>query len=160
LQESGRAGRDGGFSRAFLLWGPDDEAALGRAKTEADKKRLSSLFEYARDTVHCRRERLLGLLNYEGGGEKPETECCDVCAQKARQGLREEVAITSFFNRNKRSYTPDEASLILAGEAALPASISWTQNEAKRAVTALVRLGRLKCTSFFPWKNKIVTVHK
>jgi ATP-dependent DNA helicase RecQ len=155
LQESGRAGRDGGFSRAFLLWGPDDEAALGRAKTEADRKRLASLFEYARDTGHCRRERLLGLLNYDGEGEKPETECCDVCAQRARQDLREDAPITGFFSRNKRSYTPDEASRVLAGEAASLSSVSWSQNDAKCAVTALVRLGRLKCNGFFPWKNKI-----
>ncbi|MDR0662633.1 MAG: RecQ family ATP-dependent DNA helicase, partial [Spirochaetaceae bacterium] len=159
LQESGRAGRDGAFSRAFLLWGPDDESALGRAKTGADRMRLSSLFEYARDASRCRREQLLTLLNYEGGGEKPETECCDVCAKTARTDLREEAPLTGFFRRNKRCYTLEEASGILAAHGTgghFPAdSPSWTQNDAKRAVSALVKLERLKRLKFFPWKNKI-----
>jgi ATP-dependent DNA helicase RecQ len=52
LQESGRAGRDGKQSKAILLFGPDDETALARTKTEADRNRLSILLNYARDT--CR----------------------------------------------------------------------------------------------------------
>ncbi|MDR2343737.1 MAG: RecQ family ATP-dependent DNA helicase [Spirochaetaceae bacterium] len=163
LQESGRAGRDGAFSRAILLYGPDDEAALGRAKTQADKKRLADLFEYARDTGCCRRERLLGLLNYEGDGEKPETECCDVCDKKTLSNLREEAPLLSFFHRNKRCYTLEEASGVLAsvrgtGEDSArcgPESAIWTQAEASRAVSALIKMGRLKQTLFFPWKNKV-----
>ncbi|MDR2659757.1 MAG: RecQ family ATP-dependent DNA helicase [Spirochaetaceae bacterium] len=155
LQESGRAGRDGAFSRAFLLWGPDDDSALNRAKTDADKKRLNDLFEYARDSKHCRRERLLNLLNYEGGGEKPESECCDVCSQKSSSALREEGAISRFFRRNKRSYTLEEASAILAKEAVSGRSAAWTQLEAKHAVSVLLKTGRLKQMRVFPWKNKI-----
>ncbi|MDR1147181.1 MAG: RecQ family ATP-dependent DNA helicase [Spirochaetaceae bacterium] len=158
LQESGRAGRDGALSRAFLLWGPDDESALRRAKTDADKRRLADLFEYARDSVNCRRERLLNLLNYEGGGEKPETECCDVCAKNANSALREEAAISGFFRRNKRSYTLDEASNVLAkaAEAKNNYRLSpWSPAEAKRAVSVLLDMGRLKRMRFFPWKNKI-----
>ncbi|MDR2796311.1 MAG: RecQ family ATP-dependent DNA helicase [Spirochaetaceae bacterium] len=154
LQESGRAGRDGAFSRAFLLWGPDDETALGRAKNPVDKKRLSDLFEYARDTAHCRRERLLGLLNYESEGEKPETECCDVCAGKGRPGLREEAPLAGFFRRNRRCYTLEEASGILAVADSSGLAL-WTQAEAGRAVSSLIKMGRLKKMRFFPWKNKI-----
>jgi ATP-dependent DNA helicase RecQ len=150
LQESGRAGRDGAFSRAFLLWGPDDESALERAKTAADRKRLASLFEYARDTGRCRREQLLALLNYEGGGEKPETECCDVCAKNARADLREEAPLTSFFRRNKRCYTLEEAAVILAAD-----SQAWTQNDAKHALSALLKLEKLNRLKSFPWKNKL-----
>ena len=158
LQESGRAGRDGAFSRAFLLWGPDDEAALGRAKTGADRKRLTDLFEYARDTSHCRRERLLQLLNYEGGGEKPPGECCDVCAERAQAELREEAPLSEFFRRNRRCYTLEEASLILAaagGGAPHAVDTLWTQAEAGLAVGALVKMGRLRKAKFFPWKSKI-----
>ena len=162
LQESGRAGRDGAFSRAFLLWGPDDEAALGRAKTEADKKRLADLFEYARGTSCCRRERLLELLNYEGGGEKPPGECCDVCAETARMTLREEAPLSAFFRRNRRCYTLEEASLVLAAalvsDGASPAGAGdavWTQADAGRAVNYLIKMGRLRRMKFFPWKNKI-----
>jgi ATP-dependent DNA helicase RecQ len=156
LQESGRAGRDGGVSRAFLLWGPDDEAVLKRAKTEADRCRLQDLFDYARDSEHCRRERLLGLLNYEGGGEKPETECCDVCAGNARNSLREDAPLCGFFRRNRRAYTVEEASGILAGDAY---SARWTENDAKRACLALLKMGRLKQFKRFPWKNKITDLH-
>jgi ATP-dependent DNA helicase RecQ len=156
LQESGRAGRDGGLSHAILLWGPDDERAMSRAKTEADKRRLSGLFEYARDSVHCRRERLLEMLNYEGGGEKPETECCDVCAGRSRPALREEAAIGGFFSRNKRAYTLEEAARVLAGESGSPNQIRWTSNDARRACMGLLKTGRLRQMSFFPWKNKIV----
>ncbi|MDR2098036.1 MAG: ATP-dependent DNA helicase RecQ, partial [Spirochaetaceae bacterium] len=155
LQESGRAGRDGAFSRAFLLWGPEDETALRRAKTEADRKRLADLFDYARDAAHCRRERLLGLLNYESGGEKPETECCDVCAERAKADLREEAALTGFFRRNRRCYTPEDASAILAAAANRPDSVFWTQKDAKYAINSLVNLGRLKRFKFFPWKDRI-----
>ncbi|MDR3356308.1 MAG: RecQ family ATP-dependent DNA helicase [Spirochaetaceae bacterium] len=156
LQESGRAGRDGAFSRAFLLWGPDDEAALGRTKTDADRKRLAGLFEYARDTACCRREKLLRLLNYEGGGEKPETECCDVCAGRSRSTLREEEPLAAFFRRNRRCYTLEEASVILASHGpGAAASVLWTQAEANRAVSSLIKMGRLRRIGFFPWKNKI-----
>ncbi|MDR0409892.1 MAG: RecQ family zinc-binding domain-containing protein, partial [Spirochaetaceae bacterium] len=158
LQESGRAGRDGAFSRAFLLWGPDDENALKRAKTEADRKRLASLFGYARSSKQCRREQLLNLLNYEGGGEKPETECCDVCARKARSSLREESAISGFFKRNRRAYTLEEASRVLvqAAEAADSLRLSpWTKAEAELAVSVLLETGRLKRGKLFPWKDKI-----
>jgi ATP-dependent DNA helicase RecQ len=153
LQESGRAGRDGGASRAFLLWGPDDESALKRAKTEADRRRLLDLFDYARDSEHCRRERLLGLLNYEGGGEKPETECCDVCAGNARNALREEAPLCGFFRRNRRAYTVEEASRVLAEDGR---SARWTENDAKHACLALLKTGRLKQFKHFPWKNKIM----
>jgi ATP-dependent DNA helicase RecQ len=156
MQESGRAGRDGGASRAFLLWGPDDESTMARAKTEADKRRLAGLFEYARDSASCRRERLLGMLNYEGEGEKPETECCDVCAGNARAALREEAAIGGFFSRNKRAYTLEEASLILAGETGAENPLRWTQNDARRACLCLLKTGRLRQMKFFPWKNKIL----
>ena len=114
LQESGRAGRDGLQSRAIFLWGPDDERSLRRAKTDAARKRIARLLDYARDTTRCRREALLALLNYEGDHETPETACCDVCEGQAGADLREASSVTDFFRRNKRSYTIDEAAHIMA----------------------------------------------
>jgi ATP-dependent DNA helicase RecQ len=151
LQESGRAGRDGQASQAILLWGPGDELAMRRAKKDADKLRLKALFSYGRNTADCRREALLTLLNYEGNGDKPESDCCDVCNGKAQAGLREEESILDFFRRNRRAYTQEEAIPVLAGNEA----IRWTGEDVKETILWLLRIGRLKKIRYFPWKNKI-----
>jgi ATP-dependent DNA helicase RecQ len=154
LQESGRAGRDGGFARAILLWGPDDADSLKRAKTDADRLRFERLLDYARDTENCRREHLLRLLDYDDSGGKPETECCDVCAKKASSRLREEYALSAFFRRNKRCYTENEAARVLAGDLR-GAAAAWSEGEAKHAINVLIRMGLLKKTGRFPWKGRI-----
>jgi ATP-dependent DNA helicase RecQ len=156
LQESGRAGRDGLPSKAVLLWGPDDDLALKRARTEADKLRLEALFRYARDTEGCRREALLALLNYEGGGEKPESDCCDVCNGEAQPGLREEGSLLAFFRRNRRSYTREEAIPVLRSAA----GVRWSEENVKSALGRLLRAGALKKIRFFPWKNKLTVGRK
>ncbi|MDR0473660.1 MAG: RecQ family ATP-dependent DNA helicase, partial [Treponema sp.] len=110
LQEAGRAGRDGGQSRAILLWGPDDEMALKRTGTGENRGRLQALLRYAGDTAHCRRHSLLALLDYDGNGEVPEKLCCDVCENTADNALREEAGVLDFFRKNKRRFTPDHAA--------------------------------------------------
>jgi len=150
LQESGRAGRDGEQSKAILLWGPEDEMSMKRARTETDRKRLSALFSYAMDTEHCRRHSLLAMLNYDSGGEAPEKFCCDICEKEADGGLREELSILNFFRKNKRRFTQHEASAVLAqGE-----TIRWSQEEASQAIGYLIKTGKLRQLKF-PWKNKI-----
>jgi ATP-dependent DNA helicase RecQ len=157
LQESGRAGRDGNPSKAVLLWGPGDERRLEQAKSYTDRQRLTSLLNYAQDTQHCRREALLRLLNYEGSGESPQTDCCDVCDNAARgEGkhppfLREEPAMVDFFRRNRRSLTMDEAVQILS-EAK---NIRWSAEEAKQAVGVLIKMKKLKVIKNPLWKNKV-----
>jgi len=151
LQESGRAGRDGEQSTAILLWGPEDEASLARAKTEADRGRISALLRYARDTEHCRRHSLLDLLNYDCGGEVPEKLCCDVCEKKANARLREEATVVDFFRRNKRRFTADEAASVLADSE----TIRWTEEDAVEAINHLIKTGKLKKIKRFPWKGKI-----
>jgi ATP-dependent DNA helicase RecQ len=151
LQESGRAGRDGAQSRAIFLWGPDDERSVRRAGTETGRRRLGELLDYARDTNHCRREALLGLLNYEGNSESPETLCCDVCENRSDPGLREEASLLDFFRRNKRSLTPDEAARILGQEEKL----RWSEEDAKCVINYLVKTGKLKKLKGVLWKNKI-----
>jgi ATP-dependent DNA helicase RecQ len=151
LQESGRAGRDGRPSKAILLWGPDDALAMRRAKQDADKLRLEALFAYGRNTVDCRREALLALLDYEGGGDKPKSDCCDVCAGDAHPALREEESVMAFFHKNRRAYTLDEAASLLTGMA----SPRWSEEDAKKTILRLLSLGRLKRMGRFPWKNKI-----
>ena len=153
LQESGRAGRDGEQSMAVLLWGPDDEKALERAKNEADKKRLAAVLDYARDNKNCRRHSLLALLNYDGGGEVPENNCCDVCHpdRENNTGIREELSITDFFRGNKRRFTQNEAAAVLAASK----TIRWSEEEASRIISYLIKTNKLRRLQHFPWKGKI-----
>jgi ATP-dependent DNA helicase RecQ len=151
LQESGRAGRDGSPSKAILLWGPDDERSLKRAKSEPDRQRLAGLLDYARDISRCRREALLRLLNYEGNSESPETSCCDVCEKQSSANLREEPTLTDFFRKNKRSYTLGEAADVLSRAE----NIDWSDEDAKQCINQLIREGKLKKINNFFWKNRI-----
>jgi len=155
LQEAGRAGRDGEQSSAFLLWGPpEDEVSLARAKTEADRGRVSALLRYARDVNHCRRHSLLSLLNYDSGGEVPEKFCCDVCENKASAALREEMTVLNFFKKNKRRYTQERAAEILAAGK----SLCWQEEEASEVIDHLIKNGKIKKYKRFPWKNKLTVV--
>jgi ATP-dependent DNA helicase RecQ len=154
LQESGRAGRDGEQSKAILLWGPEDETALTRVKSEADRKRLIALFSYAKDTEHCRRHSLLAMLNYDSGGEVPEKLCCDVCEKKASGSLREELSILNFFRKNKRRFTDRQAASVLAESE----TIRWSQEEASQVIGYLIKTGKIKKHKRFPWKNKIALI--
>jgi len=151
LQESGRAGRDGNPSKAFLLWGPEDKASLRRARTEADRARLSRLLDYARDTAQCRRQALLKMLDYHANGESPETPCCDVCEERASPVLREEANILDFFRRNKRCYTVNEAARVLAQAE----NFFWSEDEAKQVVNHFVYTGSLAKSKNVFWKGAV-----
>ena len=151
LQEAGRAGRDGGQSKATLLWGPDDEASLKRAKTEANRKRITALLDYAGDTGRCRRQALLTMLDYEAGHESPESLCCDVCEKQASGHLREEAALMEFFRKNNRCYTINEAAAILAQAE----KNRWSGEQADQAIRHLLKTGKLKTSHSILWKNKI-----
>jgi ATP-dependent DNA helicase RecQ len=151
LQESGRAGRDGSRSKAILLWGPDDKISLNRAKTETDRLRLSGLLDYARDITQCRRQALLKMLNFDGNGESPETQCCDVCEHEASAELREESSVLNFFRGNKRCYSLNAAS----GKLAQSKSHFWSEKEAKQAVNHLLALGRIKESKNPLWKGTL-----
>jgi ATP-dependent DNA helicase RecQ len=159
LQESGRAGRDGEPSIALLLWGPEDDRSLSRAKTDADKKRISNLLAYARDTGKCRREALLDLLDYEGEKDSPGSSCCDVCDHRSHVGLpltdlREEYSLTDFLCRNKRRYSPSEAAKILA----CSENIRWTEEDAAEAIDQLIKMGKLKKLNSPLWENKLTVL--
>jgi len=151
LQESGRAGRDGEPSKALLLWGPDDDRSLSRAKTEANKKRISSLLAYARDTKKCRREALLDLLDYDGERDSPGSSCCDVCDGLSNTHLREENSLLDFFRRNKRCYSPTEAAKVLARSE----NIRWSEEDAAEAIEQLIKMEKIRRVSNPFWKNKL-----
>jgi len=159
LQESGRAGRDGKQSMAYLLWGsPDDDRALERSRNsdnriekDADYLRLSAVINHARDNNNCRRHALLALLNYDSGGEVPEKNCCDVCEGKSKNNPREELSVLNFFKSNKRRFTQSEASSVLAANT----TVRWSEEEASRVINYLIKTNKLKRKRFFPWKDKI-----
>jgi ATP-dependent DNA helicase RecQ len=152
LQESGRAGRDGKPSRAYLLWGPGDREQLRRAGNEERAlKRIRDLLDYARDTTGCRREKLLALLDYQSTGEKPPENCCDVCEGRARGELREEQAVLYFFKRSPRSYTLEEAAEVLGAME----QIGWSAAEAKETLQEFVKLGKLRIRTGFLWKGRL-----
>jgi ATP-dependent DNA helicase RecQ len=168
LQESGRAGRDGLPSKAFFLWGPEDERAMNRAKTDADKTRLASLLAYGRNVAPgnasgdapgnnfrpCRRDTLLDLLNYEGERIKPETDCCDICEGTSRPGLLEETPLMDFFRRNPRGFTHHEATALISADG----NSGWTEEEARTAIRELLRERKLRVSTNILWKGKIVPV--
>jgi ATP-dependent DNA helicase RecQ len=124
---------------------------MRRAKTEADRQRLSALLDYARNATQCRRQSLIEMLDYDNGGECPETQCCDVCEQQASATLREESSIVDFFRRNKRRYTPTEAASVLAQADTL----RWSEKEAKLVIDHLMRGGKLKKAGNFLWKGAL-----
>ncbi|MCL2008714.1 MAG: RecQ family ATP-dependent DNA helicase [Treponema sp.] len=142
LQESGRAGRDGKPSVATLLAGPGGKASRGS----------ESLRAYTENTKRCRREALLDLLGYEGEKDSPGTDCCDVCANKAREELREAPALIDFFRRNRRIYTALEAAAFLAGAK----TIDWSQEQASEAIDYLIQSGRLRISKNTLWNKKII----
>jgi ATP-dependent DNA helicase RecQ len=151
LQESGRAGRDGGPSQGILLWGPEDAGALKRATSEANRNRLALLLSYARNTQTCRRKVLLRLLNYDGAKESLRSDCCDVCAGQAVNTLREEASLIAFFTHHRRWYTLAEAAQVLSQTAPL----RWSPEEAKQAVTQLITQHTLRYLKHPLWKHKI-----
>jgi ATP-dependent DNA helicase RecQ len=154
LQESGRAGRDGLPAKAILLWGPDDERNIKRTKSEAERIRLSKLFEYARNTRECRRLGLLKLLNYEGTGESPPSACCDVCEGKSFSTLREATSLVTFFKQNRRRYTLIEAARVLSRIE----PFRWSEDDARKAVAQLIKDNTLQQISTMLWKDKL-TLH-
>jgi ATP-dependent DNA helicase RecQ len=156
LQEAGRAGRDGKQSRAILLWGPEDEQSLAREKTEAGRLRKKTLYNYARDTSRCRRHSLLNMLNYDSDGEVPEKSCCDHCENTISDTHREEASLLDFFKRNKRRFTVDEASAILAQ----CDTTRMSEDDARLAILYLIKSGKLKKHRRFPWKGKITVQRK
>ncbi|MDR2965688.1 MAG: RecQ family ATP-dependent DNA helicase [Treponema sp.] len=153
LQESGRAGRDGGQSMAILLWGPEDKKALEKCKTDNSRSRFLTLLNYAKDIDHCRRHSLLKMLNYEASGEtweSPEKYCCDVCEGEAENKLREEIRVLNFIRKNKRRYTTSQAASAITSN-----EFRWSENEAKEVISYLLNQRKLKKHMCFLWKNKI-----
>ena len=128
---------------------------MRRAQKDAAKLRLEALFSYGRNTTDCRREALLHLLNYEGSGDMPESDCCDVCDHTASDKMRDEKSVLDFFRRNRRVYTLVEAIPVLADAE----SLRWSEDDVKGTIRRLLCTGQLKKIRHFPWKDKITLPH-
>jgi ATP-dependent DNA helicase RecQ len=166
LQESGRAGRDGNPSRAFLLYsteerkrGGDPPLPQADTHTAQSKKRQAALIAYAKDNSACRRSALLRLLDFEGESDCPESDCCDVCNGKRlgeRAGeTREEAALLDFFKRNKRRYKLHEAA-----EALTRSGLDWTREDARDAIRFFLKAGLLETLKNPLWRGRIVPSRK
>ena len=152
LQESGRAGRDGGPSYSIVLvpW-----TGRGSERTmELDRnQRQSALLSILQEREECLRKGLLAAMG------SPCEMCwgCDIC-DKSRpdlpEGFRE---IMLFFRRNRYRFTPRQASELMQGADAvrirrglLPpvpgtGGLShWNRDEIEDAIYALIRSGTMK----------------
>ncbi len=154
LQESGRAGRDGGSSKAILLWGPDDEKALKRVSHEYDKERLKQLLHYAGNIHQCRRTQLLTLLNFEGDTEMTEGGCCDVCEHSANENFREEKSIIGFFKRNWNMHSMYDAAKILEQTN----NSECSEADVRMVLNHLLKKGVIKKNKLIFWKDNILLV--
>ncbi|MBN2354142.1 MAG: ATP-dependent DNA helicase RecQ [Spirochaetales bacterium] len=119
LQESGRAGRDGGPAGAWLFRGRDDELFRGAMEPGLARDRYERVFAYAADDTRCRRRVLLAALSHEIG------ECggCDVCAgehQPAPEGFGEILEVVRAFPRR---YTKRELVALLFGKVTREAQV-------------------------------------
>jgi ATP-dependent DNA helicase RecQ len=165
LQESGRAGRDGGAAQAVLLWGPGDKKRLS-LMADPGRERFERILGYAEDGERCRRVRLLRLLDYDGDAELAQGACCDNCSKNAAEKsavkgrfsakgsgfqFREEKSIVDFFMRNRRCYSFKEAVKVLEEQK----TVRWNEDEIKEALRYLLETGKLKTGKSIFWKNKI-----
>jgi hypothetical protein len=84
----------------------------------------------------------------------PEKNCCDVCCPQDSNpdnSLREEKSIINFFKKNKRRFTQLEAASVLSCDE----TIRWSDEDASRVISYLLKNKKIKKLNYFPWKNKI-----
>jgi len=164
LQETGRAGRDGGPAEAVLLVSRGDERFLARLHDERDRDRLEPMIGYARSRAVCRRRALLELIG------QPPVNCagCDVCDGTAVGEPAGERQIMSFAARHPRRFTPERAAEVLAGHrtartvrgfldgvGGYGTLAGWERADIEEAIGELVALGRLRVAGW-PWRGTLV----
>jgi ATP-dependent DNA helicase RecQ len=167
LQESGRAGRDGQPAEALLLYGAEDILFAGTIADEVQKKRYERILSYTGGSMQCRREYLLGLLDY-----KLEERCtgCDVCQGNVVDEKEGERSIIEFFNKHKRRYTIREARQILAGKQTYDVMIKnlditgsfglladWHGDDIEEALNLLIDSHKLHIPKRGFWKHRITS---
>jgi ATP-dependent DNA helicase RecQ len=162
LQETGRAGRDGGPVEASLLCGPEDLQFGELLQEEVERRRYQQMLSYATEAGRCRRRTLLSFL----GPVHSVCSGCDVCDGKVRAEAEGEGEIMAFVRRHRRRFTAYQTARILAArkshEAALQgfasvrghgALASWELEDIEEALEALLRSRALRAARRGPWKG-------
>ena len=89
-QETGRAGRDGGWSGCYLYYSYKDTAALKRFIEEGDgapeqkerqRQMLRNVIQFCENRTDCRRVQILGYFN-ERFQKEQCNRCCDNCTSE------------------------------------------------------------------------------
>lgn len=178
LQESGRAGRDGGPATALLIYDVRDGRAAGDDVTattpmgptsaeispeagELAKRRARQMRDYATSERGCRRTFLLSALGYPEAGTVACHGCdrCDGTSMEVAQGTRE---IQALVRCHPRRFTAAQASAFAVGdthgvEAALRFSMAgWRAEEAQEAIENAVSAGFIGRIQSGPWKHRLV----
>lgn len=100
LQESGRAGRDRNAASAILVYSPGARVRLEKIKKTPAGERYHSMINYCENSVDCRRETLLSMLNSE-----PEIcNGCDVC-DRVIHNDESHLKVLSIIRLHKRRFT-------------------------------------------------------
>jgi ATP-dependent DNA helicase RecQ len=141
LQESGRAGRDGNVSHAYVLLGREEQIRL--AKSGESFRALYAIFH---DRKECFRKQLLALLENE-----TDSCCgCDVCDNVGfplPDGFRQ---IVSTVIARPFAYAPKQLAHLLLhehhGDSRSGILFSWNERELAGAIETLVAQGILGCT--------------
>jgi ATP-dependent DNA helicase RecQ len=176
LQESGRAGRDGGPAQAIVLAGVQEMAAVehagaaagsavGLADTGAPASTAGTQWSAFLSGRRCRRAVLVEAL----GAEPEACSGCDVCDGAARADAALTAAILRWLSRRRRRYTPAQAAAVLAGTARtapVPWSpeleptwsllAEWTREEIEEALEEIRAAGRLRVIKRGPWRGRVV----
>ena len=156
LQESGRAGRNGGPAQAIVLAGPSEMAtAAGTART-----RWGAFLAGDR----CRRAILVEAL----GAHLEVCPGCDVCDGVARVESPVAQVIVNWLSRRRRRYTPGQAAAVLAGtartapvpwhpgrEPVFGLLGDWRREEIEEVLDELRAAGRLGVIRQGPWRDRL-----
>jgi ATP-dependent DNA helicase RecQ len=159
LQESGRAGRDGGPAEAILISSPWDSHGLAREKDPTRRARKEALLDYAAAVGRCRREALLGML-----GSTLSSPCsgCDACDGSEVPGFAGEAELAAFLRANPRRFDLPAAQRFLHGDGREPptgalfgALSGWDKADIKAALAAAGEAGILRLREGRPWKGRL-----
>jgi len=164
LQESGRAGRDGGNANAWLIWTGDDFSSADQTPAS----RRYGMYSYVSSTGICRREILLKSL----GVDVEDCSGCDICCGEAWETPHAEESILKVIHQNRNRFRKGQTARILIGRRTADVVnrgldtlrgfgvlASWELEDAEEALSVLIRSGKLQCRLRGPWKGRI-TVKK
>ena len=164
LQESGRAGRDGGPVRALLLSGPDDVRFAAGLDDVVSRRRYAQMLDYSLSVASCRRAVLLGYM----GAEAEQCSTCDVCTGSALDIPEGEEEILAALAGQRRRFTEEQAAHFLAGARSYTAwqhglerypgygaLAGWERDDVEACLQELGRAGKIAAIRWGPWRGRL-----